>query len=194
MESQLKIVVVDADKDRSFMIVDGLREAGDYHVTVLDSVTGIARRLKELQPDIILIDLESPSRDSFEQIITATGPLERPVAMFVDQSDSQMMKSAIEAGVSAYVVNGLRKNRIKPVIETAMVRFHKFARLKAELDATKTALSQRKQVDRAKGLLMKMRGLSEEEAYALLRKTAMDKGMRIPEVAQGIITAVEVLL
>jgi response regulator NasT len=190
---QLHIVVIDPNKERAFMIVDGLKEAADARVTIIGETTGIARRLGELQPDIILIDLENPSRDSFEQIVSALGPSERPVAMFVDQTDTRMMKSAIEAGVSAYVVDGLRKDRIRPVLETAVARFHSFARMKAELSATKTALAERKTVDRAKGLLMKARSLSEEEAYNLLRKTAMDQGKRIPEVAEGLVTAAGLL-
>lgn len=194
MSEPLHIVVIDPDKDRAFMIVDGLVEAADYRVTVIGDTVGLARRLSELAPDMILIDLESPSRDSFEQIVSALGPAERPVAMFVDHSDQQMMRSAIEAGVSAYVVDGLRKDRVKPVLETAIARFHAFQRVKKELETTKAALAERKVIDRAKGVLMKARGLSEEDAYALIRKTAMDQGRRVSEVAEGLVTAAGLLL
>lgn len=176
------------------MIVDGLVESSDYRVTVIGDTIGLARRLSQLQPDLILIDLESPSRDSFEQVVSALGAGERPVAMFVDNSDQQMMRSAIEAGVSAYVVDGLRKDRVKPVLETAIARFHAFQRVKKELETTKAALAERKVIDRAKGVLMKARGLSEEEAYALIRKTAMDQGRRVSEVAEGLVTAAGLLL
>ncbi|PIB25171.1 two-component system response regulator [Amylibacter kogurei] len=194
MTEPLHIVVIDPDKERAFLIVDGLRETMDYKISVIGETLGLARKLRDLEPDIILIDLEDPSRDSFEQVITALGPSERPVAMFVDQTDDKMMRAAIDAGVSAYVVNGLRKDRIKPVLETAIARFHSFGRMKAELEATKTALAERKTIDRAKGLLMKARGLSEEEAYAVLRKTAMDQGRRVSEVADGLVTAAGLLL
>ncbi|GHA43481.1 two-component system response regulator [Amylibacter ulvae] len=194
MTDPLHIVVIDPDKERAFLIVDGLRETMDYKISVIGETLGLARKLRDLEPDIILIDLEDPSRDSFEQVITALGPSERPVAMFVDQTDDKMMRAAIDAGVSAYVVNGLRKDRIKPVLETAIARFHSFGRMKAELEATKTALAERKTIDRAKGLLMKARGLSEEEAYAVLRKTAMDQGRRVSEVADGLVTAAGLLL
>ncbi len=194
MPQQIHIVVIDPDKDRAFMIVDGLVESADYRVTVIGDTHGLARRLMDLQPDMILIDLENPSRDSFEQIVTALGATERPVAMFVDHSDQNMMRSAIEAGVSAYVVDGLRKDRVKPVLETAIARFHAFQRVKKELETTKAALAERKVIDRAKGVLMKARGVSEDEAYALIRKTAMDQGRRVSEIAEGLVTAAGLLL
>lgn len=194
MPQKLHIVVIDQDKDRAFMIVDGLVESANYRVSVIGDTVGLARRLADLQPDLILIDLESPSRDSFEQVVSALDAGKRPVAMFVDDSDQQMMRSAIEAGVSAYVVDGLRKDRVKPVLETAVTRFHAFQRVKKELETTKAALAERKVIDRAKGMLMKARGLSEEDAYALLRKTAMDQGRRVPEVAEGLVAAARLLL
>ena len=194
MQKQIHIVVIDPHKERAFLIVDGLQEFNDYKVTVIGETTGLARKLAEYQPDMILIDLESPSRDSFEQVIAALGADERPVAMFVDHSDQKMMRAAIDAGISAYVVDGLRKSRIVPVLETAIARFHSFRRMKMELETTKAALAERKTIDRAKGYLMKVRGLSEDEAYALLRKTAMDQGRRMSEVAQGLVDAAELLL
>ncbi|GLQ33976.1 two-component system response regulator [Amylibacter marinus] len=194
MTEPLHIVVIDPNKERAFLIVDALRESDDYRISVIGETTGLARRLGEMTPDIILVDFEDPARDSFEQVISALGPAQRPVAMFVDQTDNQMMRAAIEAGVSAYVVDGLRKDRIKPVLETAVARFHAFARIKAELEATKTALAERKTIDRAKGLLMKSRDLSEDDAYALLRKTAMDQGRRVSEVAEALVTAAGLLL
>jgi len=194
LQKQIHIVVIDPHKERAFLIVDGLQDLNDYKVTVIGETTGLARKLSEFQPDMILIDLESPSRDSFEQVIAALGADERPVAMFVDHSDQQMMRAAIDAGISAYVVDGLRKSRIVPVLETAIARFHSFRRMKMELETTKAALAERKTIDRAKGYLMKARGMSEDEAYALLRKTAMDQGRRMPEIAQSLVDAAELLL
>ena len=189
----MRIAVVDPDRERALLIVDGLREAGDHDVIVLGDQVGLAAKLARIDPDVVLIDLESPSRDAMESVARASGPLERPVAMFVDRSDDAMIRAAIEAGVSAYVVDGLRKDRLQPILEAAAARFHSFARLRAELDATKAALAERKTIDRAKGVLMRAKGLSEEEAYALLRRTAMDQNKKIAEIAASIVTAAELL-
>jgi response regulator NasT len=115
--------------------------------------------------------------------------LAKPIAMFVDQSDEAMIGAAIDAGVSAYVVDGLRKERVKPVLELAVRRFNAFSRMQAELDEARTALADRKTIDKAKAILMASRGLAEPEAYALLRTTAMNQGRRIVEVAEALITA-----
>lgn len=192
-DQKLTVAVVEADRDRALMIVDSLREAGDHEVAVIGDTTGLARRLTELGPDVVLIDISNPNRDTLEELALASGPKERPVAMFVDQSDSQTTRSAIDAGVSAYVVDGLRKDRIKPILDAAVARFQLFARMRIELETTKAALAERKVIDRAKGLLMKARGLSEDEAYALLRKTAMDQGRKVADVAQSLVTAAELL-
>lgn len=189
----LRIAVVERDRERALMIVDGLREAGRFDVKVIGDDSGLARRLAELDPDLVLIDLENPSRDVLEGLAIASSPLERPVAIFVDRSDGDLTKAAIEAGVSAYVVDGLRKERIKPVLDAAITRFGMFSRIRKELEATKAALAERKMIDRAKGLLMTARGISEDEAYALLRKTAMDQKKKIVDVASALITAAELL-
>ena len=190
MAKTLKIAVVERDRDRALMIVDGLREAGDHEVIVIGDETGLSRRLSEINPDVVLIDLENPSRDVLEELALASGPMERPVAMFVDRSDGAL---AIEAGVSAYIVDGMHKQRIKPIIDAAVARFQMFARIRSELAATKAALAERKTIDRAKGILMKARGVSEDEAYALIRRAAMDQGRKVADVAQALITAAELL-
>lgn len=192
-EAKLQIAVVERDRERAHLIVDGLREAGEFDVSVIGDETGLARKLAALDPDVVLIDLENPSRDVLEGLTLASTPLDRPVAIFVDRSDADLMKDAIEAGVSAYVVAGLQKDRIKPVMDAAIARFAMVSRIRKELDATKAALAERKMVDRAKGVLMNARGLSEDEAYALLRRTAMDQGKKISEVASALITASELL-
>lgn len=192
--NNLRVAVVDADRDRALMIVDGLREAyDDIDVVVIGDEAGLARRVAEARADVVLVDLASPSRDALEQVAAASGSLERPVAMFVDRSDVETTRAAIEAGVSAYVVDGLRKERIRPIVEMAISRFHAVARLRAELAATKEALAERKTIDRAKGLLMKARGVSEEEAYALLRKAAMDKGRKLADIARALVDAADIL-
>lgn len=191
MTSELKIAVIEPDRERAIMIVDGLREAGDFDVSVIGDTAGLARRIAAIDPDLVLIDLEDPSRDILEGLTHASTPMDRPVAIFVDRSDNDLMKSAIEAGVSAYVVAGLQKDRIKPVMDAAIARFQLFSRIRKELDATKAALADRKLVDRAKGVLMSARGLTEEEAYALLRKTAMDQGKKVSDVAEALVSTAE---
>ena len=175
------------------MIVDGLRDAGDYEITVIGDVSSVARRLSVLAPDVVLIDLENPDRDVLDALTIASAPVDRPVAMFVDRSDDAMMRSAIEAGVSAYVVGGLSRERIRPVLQAAITRFHVVARLRAELAATKAALEERKLVDRAKGMLMTAKGLREEEAYDALRRAAMAQGRKIVDIARALITAADLL-
>lgn len=193
MPRKISIAVVEKDHDRALMIVDGLRDAGDYEVTVFGDVSGLALRLASLSPDVVLIDLENPDRDVLDALTLASAPSDRPVAMFVDRSDQTVMRAAIEAGVSAYVVGGLSRERIKPVLEAAIARFHVMARLRSELAATKAALEERKLIDRAKGMLMKAKGLSEEEAYAALRRTAMAQGRKVGDIAQALITAADLL-
>lgn len=175
------------------MIVDSLREAGDNDIFVIDEVSSLARRISEHKPDMVIVDITNPTRDVIEELTLAASPLERPVAMFVDQSDNNLTKAAIEAGVSAYVVDNLRPDRLLPVMDAAITRFNMFRRMRDELAETKRALEERKLIDRAKGLLMKARGLSEDEAYGLLRKTAMDQGKKIPEVAAALVTAADLL-
>ncbi len=193
MEKSLKIVVVEPDKARAVDILDGLQEGGWQDITVLSNTSGLARALINAKPDLVLIDLANPSRDLLENLSLASGAQDRPVAMFVDQSDAEMTRAAMSAGLSAYVVDGLRKDRIKPVLETAIARFQVMSRMRAELDAAKTALSERKTIDRAKGILMQAKDLGEPEAYALLRKTAMDQGKKVIDVAQALVTASEML-
>lgn len=188
-----RIAVIDPNRERALLIVDGLREAGDYEIHVIGDEAGAAKKLADIDPDIVLVDLESPTRDSLETVTRASSPLERPVAMFVDHSDEVMLRAAIDAGVSAYVVDGFRKERIKSVLEAAIARFHAFDRLRGELEATKQALAERKLLDRAKGVVMKAKGLSEEEAYKVLRKAAMDQNLKLIDIARSVVTAAELL-
>lgn len=193
MSEPLSIVVVEDDRDRALMIVDSLSELGHANIHVISEVSGLARRISERNPDLVLVDLASPTRDTIEELSLATAPLERPVAVFVDESDDSLTQAAIEAGVSAYVVDNLRPDRIRPVLSAAIARFNMFRRMRDELAETKRALEERKILDRAKGLLMKSRGLSEDEAYGLLRKTAMGQGKKISEVAQALVMAADLL-
>lgn len=190
---RLSIVVVEQDRDRALRIVDGLTASGSHDVVVISEPAGLARRIADLKPDIVLIDVANPSRDVLEDLALASGPLDRPVAMFVDKSDVALTRAAIEAGVSAYVVDGLQADRIKPILDAAIARFHMFQKMRAELAATKAALEDRKIIDRAKAILMKARGIDEEAAYALLRKTAMDQNRRMADIAQQLVMAAGLL-
>lgn len=192
-EPALHILVIDADRIRASIIEEGLREAGHTRVTVLDDMNRLIRRVVEIDPDVIVIDLENPSRDVLEHMFQISRAAKRPVAMFVDRADRSSIEAAIEAGVSAYVVDGLRKERIKPILDTAVSRFRAFDRMRRELDQARNELAERKTVERAKGILMRTRGLSEPDAYALLRTTAMRQSRRIAEIAESLITAAGLL-
>src|SRR6266850_6004628 len=190
-ESSPKIVIVDESPIRAAILEEGLREAGFTGVTHLSEMHNLLARVYALDPDVILIDLENPSRDVLEQMFQMSRAVKRPIAMFVDQSDTASIEAAVDAGVSAYIVGGLRKDRVKNILDLCISRFNAFARLQSELDRTRSALEERKVIDRAKGILMKVKSLSEESAYALLRKTAMNENKKIVEVAQSVITAAE---
>lgn len=190
----LTILVIDENAIRASIIEEGLREAGYQRVTVIHEVNGVARTIETLQPDVIFIDLENPNRDMMEHLFQLTRTVGRPIAMFVDRSDTASIEAAVEAGVSAYVVDGLKKERVKPILDMAVSRFNAFSRLQRELADAKSALEERKIIERAKGILMKMRGLSEEEAFALLRQTAMNEKKKISEIAQSVVTAAGLLM
>jgi len=191
MQPSLKIVIVDQNPIRAAILEDGLREAGHAHVVRIEETSHLLSRIYAIDPDVILIDLESPSRDVLEQMFQMSRVVKRPIAMFVDQSDAASIEAAVDAGVSAYIVGGLHKDRIKNILDLCISRFNAFARLQDELDRTRSALEERKVIDRAKGILMKAKNLTEEAAYALLRKTAMNENKKIADVAQAVITAQE---
>jgi len=188
-----KIVIVDESPIRAAILEEGLREAGYVDVQHIREMHNLLARIYALDPDVIVIDLENPSRDVLEQMFQVSRAVRRPVAMFVDQSDAESARASVEAGVSSYIVDGLKKERIKPILDLCISRFNAFAKLQDELDRTKSALEDRKVIDRAKGILMKVKGLNEEEAYVLLRSTAMREKKKISEIAQSIITASEML-
>lgn len=193
MSANLRILVVEPDQNRVREIVDALGEAGWRDVKALGNVSALDRTVKDFAPDIVLIDLANPDRDMLEHISYVTETEKRAVALFVDQTDENLTQAALNAGVSAYVVDGLQMNRIKPVLETAIARFKIMRQMQSELDAAKQALEDRKTIDRAKGILMRQRGLTEDEAYKLLRKAAMDQGRKVIEVAQALVTAADLL-
>jgi two-component system, response regulator / RNA-binding antiterminator len=185
----MRIAIVDESAARAAVIEEGLRDSGLTDITLFIERAALVRRLEALDPDVILIDLANPQRDELEELFAISRAISRPVAMFVDQSDNAAMELAIDAGVSAYVVDGLKKERIKSVLELAIKRFNAFSRLRSELDEAKSALAERGALDAAKALLIKKRGIDEPAAYALLRKAAMDSGRKIIDVAEALVTA-----
>lgn len=185
----MRIAIVDDSGLRASILKDGLVEAGYDDIEVVAPHGAFVARLERMAPDIVLMDLGDPSRDALEEMLAVSRALARPIAMFVDRSDEAMIGAAIDAGVSAYVVDGLRKERVKPILELAIRRFNAFSAIRAERDEARSALADRKIIDRAKAILMQERGLAEPDAYALLRSTAMNQGRKLVEVADALITA-----
>jgi two-component system, response regulator / RNA-binding antiterminator len=185
----MRVAIIDTSTSRAAIISEGLREAGFRDIVVVDASEPLLKQLERLAPEVVLINLENPSRDVLEEYFAVSRALSRPIAMFVDQSDPESTAAAIDAGVSAYVIDGLTKARIKPVVELAIRRFEAFARLQAELHEAKSALADRTAIDKAKAILMRRRGVDEPAAYALLRGQAMRSNRRIAEVAEALITS-----
>lgn len=189
----LSILVIDENRIRAAIIETGLREAGHDRVTVLHEMIDLAARIEAVAPDVIVIDIENPNRDMLEHLFQLTRSVRRPIAMFVDRSDTASVEAAVEAGVSAYVVDGLKKERVKTILDMAVSRFNAFSRLQRELADARSALEERKVIERAKGILMDTRQVSEETAYALLRQTAMNEKKKMAEIAQSVVTAAALL-
>lgn len=194
MSSQpLQILIIDENAMRAAILEDGLREAGDVAVHHIRETSELLKRVAAIDPDVILADLENPSRDMLERMFEVSRWARRPIAMFVDESDSETISEAIDAGVSAYVVDGLRKERVRPIVDVTIQRFHAFDRLRRELHEARDALEARKVIDQAKRILMKQRGLDEEDAYVLLRRTAMNSNRRIADLARSLVGAADLL-
>lgn len=189
----LSILIIDENRIRASIIEEGLREAGHHRVALLHDVSEVARTIDANPPDVVVIDLENPNRDRLEHFFSLSRAIQRPIAMFVDRSDGAMIEAAVEAGVSAYVVDGLKKERVKPILDMAISRFKAFARLNRELEQARSELHDRKVIDQAKGILMRTRGIAEADAYALLRRTAMNQNRKIVDIAQSLVTAAGLL-
>ncbi|MEM7407094.1 MAG: ANTAR domain-containing protein [Pseudomonadota bacterium] len=192
-QSELTILVIDENRLRAAVIEAGLREAGHEDVVVIEASQALAKRISAVDPDVIVIDLGNPNRDMLENMFQLSRAVNRPIAMFVDQSDTASIEAAVDAGVSAYIVDGLKQERVKPIVDMAISRFNAFARMANDLEQAKTALEERKIIDRAKGILMQRKGVSEPQAHQLIRRTAMNENRRMVEVAQGLLTAAELL-
>jgi response regulator NasT len=160
---------------------------------VLPGDAYLQQRLVEIQPELVIVDAESEARDTLEHVVLATRDERRPIVMFTNESDPAQIKDAVAAGVSAYIVAGLSPERIRPILEVAMARFAREQALRGELQQARDELRERKLIERAKGLLMQRQNLSEPEAYARLRRGAMDKGLRVAELSQRMLDAVDLL-
>ena len=207
MNDGLRIVVVapdlavtDPDDDhaalqaeRSRMLRIGLLENNFNLVATLPADVFLSERLAQLQPDLIIVDTESEARDALEHVVLATRDERRPIVMFTNDEDTTHVKDAVAAGVCAYIVAGLAPQRIRPILDVAMARFAHEQALRSQLADARTELQDRKAIDRAKGLLMQRQGLSEQAAYEKLRKTAMDKGLKLGEVARRMLEMVDLL-
>ena len=191
----LRILIIDENAVRAAILEEGLRvasngaDSGTLEIHHIREMTNLLGRIATVDPDVILIDLENPSRDTLEQMFQVSRLARRPIAVFVDTSDSATVQAAIDAGVSAYIVDGLRKERVKSILDVTISRFHAFDRLQSELQQAKSALDDRKLIEQAKSILMKRRGCSEDDAYVLLRRTAMQQNRKIVELARSLVAA-----
>ena len=198
----LRIVIVapelgdvqsEAEAERSRSLRIGLLQNGYNIVAVLPADVFLPDRLAQIGPDMIIVDAESEARDTLEHVVMATRDARRPIVLFTNDDDTTHVRDAIAAGVTAYVVAGLAAERVKPVLDVALARFQHEESMRTELMDARSQLSDRKTIDRAKGILMSRQSLSEADAYARLRKTAMDKGLKLVEVAQRILDVAELL-
>ena len=180
-------------EERAEILRDGLERAGHEVVASLSSPLELLRAVEQLRPDVIVIDTESPTRDVLEHLVIVSQSSPRPIVMFASDSGGEAIREAVRAGVSAYVVDGLDAGRVNSIVEVACARFDELQRIKVELADANLKLSERKLVERAKGLLMQSRGISEDQAYHALRKLAMSKKQRLGDVAQQLIDSAELL-
>ena len=193
MTKPLSVLLIDDNPARAEIVQAGLRDAGYVLLERLDGTYDLSARVGALKPDIIVVSIDSPSRDAIEDLRRTTERQPRPIALFADRSDPATIAAAMEAGVSAYVVKGLAKDRVQPVVDVAVAHFNRYHAMREELDRARLSLVERKTVDRAKGLLMEQKSIGEDAAYKLLRKLAMEQNKRIGEVAQDILTYAKAL-
>jgi len=183
----MRILVVDESDERAALLGEALTAAGHEVIALLSSPLELLRAVDALRPDVIVIDTESPTRDVLEHVVIVSQSSPRPIVMFASDSGGEAIRDAVRAGVSAYVVDGLDSSRVNSIVEVACARFEEYQSLRIELAEANLKLSERKLVERAKGILMRARGLDEDGAYRALRRMAMDRNRRIGEVAQSVI-------
>jgi response regulator NasT len=186
-------MIVDERPERAAVLDAALNEAGHRVIARLRGRADLEQKVLELEPDVIVVDMDCPDRDTLEDMSRITRRRPRPTVMFVDESDSESIRAAVAAGVSAYVVGGLAPDRVKPVLEVAIARFNEFQSLRQELDDARSDLEERKVIERAKGILMKRRGIDEEQAFRTLRRMAMDRKVKLAAMAREVLAAAELL-
>ncbi len=189
---EISILIVDDSSDRALLIEQALRDAGHFNVRTVHQLKGIAREIETQAPDVIVMDLGNPNRDFLEHMFRLSKSLRKPIAMFVDQSSDEAMLNAVEAGVSAYVVDGLKRERVKPILDLAIARFKAFEKLRGERDDAIQALADRKVIERAKGILTQQQNISEPESFEMMRNAAMQQKKTLVEVAGAIIAAAHI--
>ncbi|MBL8473124.1 MAG: ANTAR domain-containing protein [Rhodocyclaceae bacterium] len=190
----LKILVVDESRERASEIGVGLIRAGYQVAAVLPSAIDLAQQVETVAPDVILIDTESPSRDTLEHLATLNRANPRPVLLFSRERDAAVIRSALRAGVAAYVAETVAPEKLASIVEVALVQFEQFQKLRQERDEASRKLAERVVIERAKGVLMKTKGMEEDAAYHALRKLAMERGKRIVDIAQGVLDSAALLL
>ena len=190
----LRVMLVDNHFERTAPLKQSLTDAGYDVIAHLTDTANLDDAVSRMQPDVVIIDTDSPSRDTLEHVIVMTQNAPRPIVMFTHDGDTEKIRSATRAGVSAYVVGGLPDERLKPIMDAAIARFEEFKALRSELDEANSKLSDRKVIERAKGLLMKQRGVDEDEAYRLLRNMAMSQNIRLATLAEQVVQAAKLLL
>ena len=190
----LRVMLVDRDPERAELLELALAEAGHRIIARIGDDVGLAAQVAKLQPDVIVIDMEAPGRDTLEQMREIARDRPKPIILFSDERDPAYIRQAVQAGVSAYVVDGLSRDRVMPIVEVAVARFLEFQSLRQELEDTKTQLADRKIIEKAKGLLMKKKHMDEDQAYQFLRKTAMSRNLKLTEVARVLVSLEETLL
>lgn len=190
---KLRVLLIDDDQDRRALLQEALDAAGFAVVVGEDSGSALGNMVRKMQPDVIVMDADSPDRDTLEDMCCIARDMPRPVVMFTHDENADKMRTAIRAGVSAYVVGNVPSERVKPIVEVAVLRFEQHQALRIELQQAKTSLADRKVIDRAKGIIMRQRRCDEDTAYKALRKLAMDRNRRLVEVAQSVVDAAALL-
>jgi len=190
----LRVMLVDNHMERTAPLKQSLSDAGYEVIAHLTDTENLDEAVRKLQPDIVIIDIDSPSRDTLEHLIVMGQNAPRPIVMFTHDGDTQKIREATRAGVSAYVVGGIPDERLKPIMDAAIARFEEFKALRLELTEANTKLSERKVIEKAKGLLMKRRGVDEDEAYRLLRNMAMEQNVKLAVLAEQVVQAAKLLL
>ena len=189
----LRILVIDRDDERALALEGALHDAGYRVVGRVASGDDAVKRVREVAPDLIIVDVESPDRDTIESMRAVLQDQPRPVVMFVDRDDGTLAEEAIRAGVSSYIVDGLKTRQVKPIIQVAVAQFQRYQALREELEQARNDLKNRKLIERAKGILMEQRGLGEAEAYRALRRLAMEQNKRLAEIAESLVSVADLL-